>query len=101
MNTENRKPLITNSRGEPITGRQLIFPILFISIPAVIAFWMEIADMWPANYISDLQAKWFNGYYYPKITFAVIWMTLLIICVIPARVILTIVRKIKNKKHEN
>src|SRR5271166_3331400 len=88
-------PPIMNKQGEPLSKWGMILFFSFIAITAGLALWIEIADIWPANVISDVQAKWFNGYYYPKLTFAVIWILILIICAIPLKIIMSIVEKIK------
>jgi heme/copper-type cytochrome/quinol oxidase subunit 4 len=58
--------------------RQLIKFFLFLGVTVGIALWMMIDDIWPASALIDLQAGWFDGEYYPKLTFAIVWIIVLL-----------------------
>ena len=52
--------------------------VVFLVGSVGIALWMMISDIWQASALINLQADWFNGEYYPKMTFAIVWMLLLL-----------------------
>ena len=58
--------------------KQLIKFFAVIIITSGIALYMMIKEIQPARYFIDLQAGWFNGDYYPKITFGVLWIIILL-----------------------
>ena len=47
---------------------------VFIAVTVGLALWMMLARVWPASVLIEWQAGWFDGRYYPKATFAVIWI---------------------------
>jgi len=61
---------------------QLIMFFLFLAVTVGISLWLMIANKWPASALIDLQAGWFNGEYYPKLTFGIIWILVLLVCVV-------------------
>lgn len=48
--------------------------VVFIVVTVGLALWMMLARIWPASILIEVQAQWFDGRYYPKATFAVIWI---------------------------
>jgi len=78
--------------------RQMIKFFLFLALTVGISLWMMIKEIWPANKLIDLQAGWFNGEYYPKLTFGVIWILVLLAFVMPIFMGEWIWIKIKGKK---
>jgi hypothetical protein len=78
--------------------KQMIKLFLFLGISVGVALWMMIAEIWPANKLIDLQAAWFNGEYYPKLTFGVIWIMVLLVFVLIFSLLDGLWRKIKGKK---
>ncbi len=77
--------------------KQLIKFFTFIIITASLALYMMIKEIQPAKYLIDLQAGWFNGDYYPKATFAVMWIYVMAVVGIILSIIVWIVNKIKGK----
>ena len=65
-------------RGKTRQRNQMIKFFAFMIISAGAALYMMIKEIEPARAIMDLQADWFNGKYYPKATFAVLWIMILV-----------------------
>ncbi len=78
--------------------KQLIKFFVFLGVTVGISIWMMIAEVWPANKLIDLQAGWFDGEYYPKATFAVIWILVLLVFVVIYSLLDGFGRIIKRKK---
>ncbi len=55
----------------------MIIPFIVISVG--IALWLMLSSTWPADVLINLQAHLLNGKYYPKATFAVLWIGVVII----------------------
>ncbi len=69
-------------QAQPPQRKQLIIFFLFLAVTVGVALWMMIAEIWPADKLIELQAGWFDGEYYPKATFAVIWIMLVLAIVV-------------------
>ncbi len=54
--------------------------ISFIVITVGVALWLMLTRTWPASELISWQADMFDGRYYPKATFAVIWIGIVILC---------------------
>jgi hypothetical protein len=54
----------------------------FLAVSVGVAMWMVFDDIWPASKLIELQDGWFDGEYYPKATFAVVWILLLLAFVV-------------------
>lgn len=77
---------------------RLIRFFVFLGASVALALWMMIAGIWPANKLIELQAGWFNGEYYPKLTFAVVWLFVLIIFALIASSFSWLLDKLKTTK---
>lgn len=58
-------------------GPIMIIP--FIGFSVGIALWLLITRTWPADVLLRWQGKFLNGMYYPKATFAVLWIGVVLI----------------------
>ena len=76
---ENKQTNDKNSSNESFPWKQLRVPLIFIAVTLGIAIWIMFARIWPANIIIKAQLNWFDGYYYPKATIVVIWISLVLI----------------------
>jgi len=66
-----------NSRVPFYKGPIMIIP--FIGFSVGIALWLLLTRTWPANVLIHWQASLLNGNYYPKATFAVLWIGIVVL----------------------
>ncbi|MBP7582793.1 MAG: hypothetical protein KBA61_02085 [Spirochaetes bacterium] len=52
--------------------------VVFIVGTVGLALWMMLARVWPASVLIEKQAQWFDGRYYSKATFAVLWIGIVV-----------------------
>jgi hypothetical protein len=72
------------------------FAVVIITSGA--ALYLMIKEIQPARYFMDLQSGWFDGKYYPKATFAVLWIIMLLAFAAVYSFIDWMIRLIKGKK---
>jgi hypothetical protein len=94
-----KKPPVQSPQDKAFLRKQMIKFFLFLGLTVGISLWMEVAEIWPANKLIDLQAGWFNGEYYPKFTFAVIWIIVLLSFVVLFSIGDAIWNKIRGKNN--
>ena len=71
-NTTQLKPPVKPPRGPMIR-------FVFVLVTSVaISMWITFAPLWPATIFIKWQLRWFDGYYYPKYTFVVVWVIMLV-----------------------
>ncbi|HTA28439.1 MAG TPA: hypothetical protein VK809_11660 [Bacteroidia bacterium] len=75
-------PPVQSPQDKAYLRKQMIKFFLFLGVSVGVALWMMIDNIWPASKLIDLQAGWFNGEYYPKLTFGVIWIFVLLAFVV-------------------
>ncbi len=97
MTTEPIKPTVQSPQDKAHLRKQMIKFFLFLGVTVGISLWMMIAEIWPANKLIDLQAGWFNGEYYPKLTFGIIWILVLLVFVVIYSLFDGLWRMIKGK----
>lgn len=54
--------------------------IVLLSFSSVLALYWSIAQQGIALPLIEWQAAIFDGYYYPKLTFALVWLAVLLPC---------------------
>jgi hypothetical protein len=95
---ETNKPPVQSSEDKAYLRRQLIKFFLFLGVTVGVALWMEVKEIWPASKLIEWQAGWFNGEYYPKLAFAVIWILVLLAFALVYGLLDGIWKFIKGKK---
>jgi len=81
-----------------ILKKQVIKFFVVIIITASASLYLMIKEIQPARYLMDLQAGWFSGEYYPKATFAVLWIIMLLAFALVYSFIDWMIRLMKGKK---
>ncbi|HTB31966.1 MAG TPA: hypothetical protein VK808_08080 [Bacteroidia bacterium] len=95
---ETNTPPVQSPEDKAYLRKQLIKFFLFLGVSVGVSLWLMIDDIWPASKLIDLQAGWFNGEYYPKLTFAVVWIFVLLVFAAVFSVVDWVWRKITGKK---
>jgi hypothetical protein len=98
MVTGQPEPPVQSPEDKAYLRRQMTKFFLFLGVTVGVSLWMMLDEIWPANKLIDLQAGWFNGEYYPKLTFAVIWILVLLVFAFIYIVLDAVWGKIKGKK---
>jgi hypothetical protein len=95
---ETSTPPAQSPEDKAYLRKQLIKFFLFLGVSVGVSLWLMIDDIWPASKLIDLQAGWFDGEYYPKLTFAVVWIFVLLVFAAVFSVTDWVWRKITGKK---
>lgn len=80
MTTPTPKPAEPSAEDKAYLRKQLLKFFLFLGVSVGVSLWLMIKEIWPASALINLQAKWFDGSFYPKITFGLIWIFVLLVC---------------------
>ncbi len=70
------------SAGQP-KAKSMKGPIIkfisFLAVSVAAAAWITFTPLFPATVFIKWQSNWFDGSWYPKYTFAVVWIIMLLV----------------------
>ncbi len=75
---------------------RVVGPILYILGTVGLSIWIMMYNFRPANRLIKLQLDWFDGYYYPKITFGLVWGVIILTTIIVFNFIAMIASKFEK-----
>lgn len=81
------------SNNKPAPKKPNVIGAILLLVAIGLTLYMTFAEVWPVTKLIEIQAGWFDGSYYPKLTFLI---TLLIV-LLPLLVINWIVQKVMKK----
>lgn len=61
--------LVVVTTRPPLARGALVAMLLTFAVVFGLPLCLEVAEAWPASWLIGLQARWFNGHYYPKATY--------------------------------
>ena len=87
---ENDRPPITK------TPRGPMIKFVFVLVASVgVSIWITFAPLFPATVFIKWQLQWFDGSYYPKYTFAVVWVIMLLAITVVTLLVSSLWEKVK------
>ena len=96
---ENKNISQPKSPAKPPRGPMIKFVFVLVTSVAI-SIWITFAPLWPATVFIKWQLRWFDGSFYPKYTFAVVWVIMLVAFTFVALFITWLWGKIIGKKEE-